>query len=211
MPLDNLSLEMGVTQRAPIPEPLIAQPEHSVGASLPPMQGAQNLTQSEMRVLSGNGGAPSRWSPPVASQERRETGDPSIISQDALDELRKEVSEDLGTLDTKDALDAAVRALDDVGGGNGTPLPSEAAEEAFPGSESASPAAPAGATGANDAAARQESARKAREIAARRTRDRLSGIQRRGKPMSDDDAASDPGTFRFPSIEELDADVPLPW
>jgi len=193
---------------APAPTPNFGP---TPGAALPSLQGASALSQSEMRILSGNGGSPAQWAPPPAPPPRGESGDPSILPQETIDELRKEVSEDLGTLNTKEALDAAVRSLDDVGSGNGAGPAAEAVEDAPPGSESASSEPRAGADDANIVAARQESARRAREIASRRTKDRLSGIQRRGKPMSDDEAASDPGTFRFPSIEELDADVPLPW
>ena len=171
-------------------------PAPSAGAALPPAQGGPSFSDTEMRTLSG-GGRPSPYRAPAA-KPAQETAQPFD-----LDALRKEIGEDLSSLGTREALDEAISGLGDL------PAPAEEEPPAPAPAQPAAPDAPAaiGLARTFDTAP----AKKFRESAVRRMRDRLSGVRRTGKPMSDDAASADPETFKFPTLEDLDASVPLPW
>ena len=165
------------------------------GANLPPAQGGPSFSDTEMRTLSG-GGRPSPYRAPAA-KPAQETAQPFD-----LDALRREIGEDLSSLGTREALDEAISGLGD--------LPAPAEEE--PTHATAQPPAPDAPAAIGFARTFDTApAKKFRESAVRRMRDRLSGVRRTGKPMSDDAASADPETFKFPTLEDLDASVPLPW
>lgn len=191
--IDDLKAASGETSGAPG-----ASAVPAAGAALPPAQGGPSFSDTEMRTLSG-GGRPSPYRAPAA-KPAQETAQPFDLGA-----LRKEIDADLSSLGTREALDEALSGLGDLA----APAEEEphAPAPVQPAAQTQDAPAAIGFSHTFDTAP----AKKFRESAVRRIRDRLSGVRRTGKPMSDDAASADPETFKFPTLEDLDASVPLPW
>ena len=173
---------------------------HSAGAALPPSQGGPSFSPSEMQVLAGG---QSSAAPIVSWARPADRTVPPEASGIDLDAMKKELDASLSSIDTREALEDAKKSLDKV------LAPAVEDQQAPIATQSQSPEKPtmvqAGTT------FNAEPVKKFREIAVRRVRDRLSGVRRTGRPMSDDTASADPETFKFPTLEELDMSTPLPW
>ncbi len=120
-----------------------------------------------------------------------------------LDAMKQELGASLSSIDTREALEDAKKNLDKALAPPVEKPQAPAVEQSQPPENSQ--VVQVGMT------FNTEPAKKFRENAVRRMRERLSGVRRTGKPMSDDAAAADPETFKFPTLEELDMSVPLPW
>jgi len=185
----NIGAEGDLIRRAPSP-----------GAALPPAQGGPSFSPSEMQVLSGGQAAQPSIERLVRPADR--TVPPAASGID-LDEMRKELDASLSSIDTREALEDAKKNLDKALAPSVEKPQAPAVEQSQP--PESSQTVQVGMT------FNTEPAKKFRENAVRRMRERLSGVRRTGKPMSDDAAAADPETFKFPTLEELDTSVPLPW